>query len=74
MSAVKPKASQGIVKSILDDHVSESEMDSLLADRRGEIDAKLIEAYEDKARGDFAPLEPLHALLRDARERAKTGR
>ena len=39
-----------------------------------EINAKLKEAYEDKARGDYAPLESLDVLLSEARDRAKATR
>jgi hypothetical protein len=74
MSAPKPKPDKTIAPAVPGDEISDEEMDRRLADRRDEIDAKLQEAYADKARGDFAPLEPLEVLLREARERAKTGR
>ena len=51
--------------------LNSSEMDRLLADRHDEIQAKLDEGYAAKARGESAPLEPLHVFLRRARERLK---
>lgn len=64
----------GTVEAVLDDNLSDAEMDRLLADRHAEIEAKLEEARAAKARGEFAPLEPLHVFLRRARERLKAAR
>ncbi len=61
----------GTVETVLDENLSEAEMDRLLADRHDEIQAKLDEAQAAKERGDVAPAEPLHVFLRRARERFK---
>jgi hypothetical protein len=53
----------------LDKNISDEEMDRLLVDRGDEIEALLAEARDARARGEFAPLEPLDAFLRRARER-----
>ena len=74
MSAIRPKLGKGAVEATFDHDISDQEMDRLLAGRHDEIDAMLREAYEERARGDFAPLEPLEVLLREAREYAKTHR
>ncbi len=74
MSTTKPKTGVGIAETVLGDDIAEGEMDRLLADRHGEIDAKLREAYADRVHGHFAPLEPLHILLREAREGVKNAR
>ena len=74
MSPPKHKSSKGAEATVPVDDASEEAMDQLLADRQGEIEAKLRQAYEDKARGDYAPLEPLHILLREARGHAATRR
>jgi hypothetical protein len=78
MSTMSAKAahrkSVGAVETVLDENLSEAEMDRLLADRHDEIQAKLDEAQAAKKRGDVAPLEPLHVFLRRARERLKTAR
>jgi phage tail tape-measure protein len=66
------KKDLGKVASALDENISEEEMDRLLADRRDEIEALLEEAREAKRCGSIAPLEPLHAFLRRARERLRT--
>jgi hypothetical protein len=60
------------VAAVLGDILSEAEVDRLLADRHEEIEAKLDQARAAEARGEFAPLEPLHVFLGRARER--TGR
>jgi hypothetical protein len=65
------KKALGTVETVLDENLSDAEMDRLLAERRDEIESKLDEAYAAKARGDSAPLEPLHVFLRRARERLK---
>jgi hypothetical protein len=54
-------------KSALGENLPVSEMDTLLSNRHDEIEALLEEAREAKARGDVAPLEPLHVFLRRAR-------
>ncbi|RJF87479.1 hypothetical protein D3874_11000 [Oleomonas cavernae] len=68
-SHAKQPIAKGTVEAILEDTVSEEEMDRLLASRHDEIGAMLEEAHQDRARGDFAPLEPLQVFLREARER-----
>lgn len=69
MNTAGPRIGKGIVEAVLDDAVSEEEMDHLLAGRRDEVNAKLQQAHDEKARGEVAPLEPLHVVLREARER-----
>jgi hypothetical protein len=70
MNTARPrKTANGVVEAILDDAVSEEEMDQLLADRAVEVNAKLQEARSERERGEFAPLEPLHVVLRAGRER-----
>lgn len=59
----------GRVASALEDNLSDAELDRLLRERHDEVEALLEEAREAKARGDVAPLEPLHLFLRRARER-----
>jgi hypothetical protein len=59
----------GTIATALDENISDEEMDRLLTDRHDEIETLLAEAREAKARGEFAPLEPLHVFLRRARER-----
>ncbi|HEX4079319.1 MAG TPA: hypothetical protein VHX61_10670 [Rhizomicrobium sp.] len=56
----------------LDENISDEELDTLLVERRDEIEALLEQARLDEERGDEAPLEPLHVFLRRARERLKT--
>lgn len=63
----------GRVARALDENISEAEMDQLLAGHEDEIDALLKEARFARSRGEFAPLEPLHVFLRQARERFKAG-
>jgi hypothetical protein len=60
---------KGIVEAVLDDAVSEEEMDRLLTDRVDEVNVKLAEARAERERGDLAPLEPLHVLLQAGRDR-----
>jgi hypothetical protein len=60
---------KGIVEAVLDDSISDEEMDDLLAEDHEEINALLQEAYDAKERGEFAPLEPLHVLLAEERAR-----
>jgi hypothetical protein len=64
----------GKVATALDENVSDAEMDRLLAERRDEIEALLDEARTSIARGEVAPLEPLHVFLRRARERFERDR
>ena len=64
----------GKVATALDENISDAEMDRLLADRNEEIESLLEEAREAERRGETAPLEPLHAFLRRARERFKVTR
>ncbi len=59
----------GKVASALGENVTDEEMEILLANRHDEIEALLEEARQAKKRGEVAPLEPLHAFLRRARER-----
>jgi hypothetical protein len=60
---------KGIVEEVLDDAISDEEMDFLLAEDHDEINALLQEAYGAKARGESATLEPLHVLLAEERAR-----
>ena len=68
---MRPSHSLGkeIVEEVLDDTISDEEMDYLLAVDHDEINALLREAYDAKARGESAPLEPLHILLAEVRAR-----
>jgi hypothetical protein len=59
----------GKVVSALGENVPDAEMDTLLKSRQDEIEILLEEARQAKARGEIAPLEPLHDFLRRARER-----
>jgi hypothetical protein len=70
MSTTNPNVDKGMAETVLDDTISEVDMDRLLADHVDEIDVLLQEAYDEVARGDCAPLEPLHVLLQEAREQA----
>lgn len=45
----------------------DTDIDQFLVDNHDDIAAKLTAAREQIARGEAAPLEPLDALLRDAR-------
>jgi hypothetical protein len=65
---------KGMVEALLDDKISDEEMDRLIADDVDEINALLQEAYDEAARGECAPLEPLHVLLQEAREQARQAR
>ena len=51
--------------------VTEADIERYLKEHHDEIAGKLQEAEESIARGDVAPLEPLHVLLREARWNAK---
>jgi hypothetical protein len=59
----------GAVFTALNENVSDSEMDRLLAERHDEIEELLGEARACIERGEIAPLEPLDVFLRRARER-----
>ncbi|HVY33921.1 MAG TPA: hypothetical protein VG960_05820 [Caulobacteraceae bacterium] len=74
MNSANPKPGKGIIEAILDDNISDQEMDRALADQRDEIDAKLKQARDEMVRGEVAPLEPLHVFLHEARTRFKAGR
>jgi hypothetical protein len=74
MSAMSPKIGKEVVENLLDDTISDGEMDRLLAEDHAEINALLREAYDAKARGESAPLEPLHILLAEERARFSAGR
>jgi hypothetical protein len=64
---------KGPVAKVLDEELSDAALDRHLADRHEEIEASLREAREAKARGNQAPLEPLHIFLKRARKRFKAG-
>lgn len=59
-----PPLKRDFGKSALGENLPDAEMDTLLNSRHDEIEALLEEAREAKARGDVAPLEPLHVFLR----------
>lgn len=46
---------------------SDADIDQFLVDNHEDIAAKLAAGRQQIARGEAAPLEPLDALLRDAR-------
>lgn len=46
---------------------ADADIDQFLADNLGDVAAKLAAGREQVRRGEAAPLEPLDALLRDAR-------
>jgi hypothetical protein len=69
MNKHNPKAGKGMVEAVHDDSVSDEEMDRALAARRDEVEALLKQGREEMARGEVAPLEPLHVFLNDARKR-----
>jgi hypothetical protein len=48
---------------------TDADIDFFLADHHGEVAADLAAGREQIARGEAVPLEPLEALLRDARAR-----
>ncbi len=74
MRSAKPQIEKGRVEDVLDETVSDEEMDFLLAGDHDEINALLQEAYCAKERGESAPLEPLHVLLAEERARLKAAR
>ena len=57
------------ISTILDERLTDAELDRVLAERHDEVEALLEEARIAKAEGRYAPLEPLHEFLRRARER-----
>jgi hypothetical protein len=69
MTSTAIKKDLGKVAAALEENLSDAEMDRLLSERHDEIETLLDEAREARARGDVAPLEPLHDFLRRARER-----
>jgi hypothetical protein len=69
MNKLNPKVGKGMVEAGLDDAISEEEMDRTLAVRRDEVEALLKQGRDEVARGEVAPLEPLHVFLNDARKR-----
>ncbi len=71
MKAGTNRKELGAVATAHDENISDAEMDRLLAGRHGEVESLLGEARAAIARGDTAPLEPLHEFLRRARERFK---
>ena len=60
MNVKASKAPQGLPDT-------DADIDQFLADSHDDIAAKLAAGREQIARGEAAPLEPLDALLRDAR-------
>jgi hypothetical protein len=74
MDNTNPQIAKGMIGAMLDETISEEEMDRLLAEDIDEINDLLQEAYDEKARGEFAPLEPLHILLAEERARFKANR
>jgi hypothetical protein len=73
MRSVKPQIGS-VVEDMLDDTISEDQIDCMLAEDHDEINALLKEAYDAKERGDSAPLEPLHVLLAEERTRFSASR
>jgi plasmid stabilization system protein ParE len=59
---------------VLDDTISDDEMDRLFAEDHDEINALLREAYDAKDRGECARLEPLHVILAQERTRFNSSR
>jgi hypothetical protein len=57
-----------------DESASDAELESYLRDHHEEIEAKLRQARDSIARGEAKDLEPLSALLREARRRNKIAR
>jgi hypothetical protein len=49
---------------------ADADLDLFLADHRDQIATKLAAARDEIGRGEAAPLEPLEAILREARDRA----
>jgi len=69
MEITHPRIETGMVEAMLDETISEADLDLRFAEGRDEINTLLQEAYDAKARGDSAPLEPLHVLLAEERAR-----
>ena len=57
------------IAEILDEDMTDAELDRVLAERHEEVEALLEEARIAKSEGRSAPLEPLHEFLRRARDR-----
>ncbi len=74
MDNTNPQIAKGMIGAMLDETISEEEMDRLLAEDIDEINDLLQEAYDEVARGECAPLEPLDVLLREARDQARQTR
>jgi hypothetical protein len=67
---VPPEIGKGTADDMLGEAISDEEMDRLLADEdHDEIGALLQEAYDEVARGECAPLEPIPVLLAQMRAR-----
>ena len=49
---------------------TDADIDQFLADNHADIEAKLAAARDEIARGEASPLEPLEALIAEARKRA----
>jgi hypothetical protein len=58
-----------LISTILDERMTDAELDRVLSERHDEVEALLEEARVAKAEGRYAPLEPLHQFLGRARER-----
>ncbi len=69
MRTARPQIGKGLVEDVLDNTISDDQIDCLLAEDHDEINALLQEAYDAKERGDSARLEPLHVLLAEERAR-----
>ncbi len=74
MRRAKPQTAGGLVGDVLDDTISDDEMDRLFAEDHDEINALLREAYDAKDRGECARLEPLHVILAQERTRFNSSR
>lgn len=61
------KEKRQLAATLDDDAVGEA--DAVLDGRRPDVERLLLEAHEARGQGRHAPLEPLHAFLRRARER-----
>lgn len=72
MSTLNPKVSKGMVEAVLDDAISEEEMDRVLAAQHDHVEGMLKQGRDEMARGEVAPLESLHVFLQEARKRLKT--
>jgi len=71
--STKPKKKLPIA-DILDEDMTDAELDRVLAERHEEVEALLEEARKAKTEGRYAQLEPLHEFLRRARERLNSTR